>query len=218
MTSHPALHPASLATALPDWLEQLAQRAERRTYAPETVLIREGAIEETLFIILKGRVKVYATDEAGHQMVFGVRGAGEFLGEMSLDGGPRTASAMALEATECAVLGKAMLIEQFRRDPELAYALLCTAIQRARLSTATAKDLALADVYQRVAKLMGQLAKQQPDGSMLVDEKLTQQDIAERVGSSREMVSRIFKELTKGGYVRIESRSIAVLKSLPARW
>jgi CRP/FNR family transcriptional regulator, cyclic AMP receptor protein len=203
------------------WLESLSQRGDKRIYAPESLLIREGAIEDTLFIILRGRVKVYGTDEAGRQIVFGVREAGEFLGEMSLDGGPRSASAMALEETECTVLGKAMLIEEFRHDPELAYALLCTAIRHARHSTETAKDLALADVYQRVVKLLQQLGKtpsNPADGHLVVQEKLTQQDIAERVGSSREMVSRIFKELTKGGYVRIESRSIAVLKALPARW
>ena len=86
-----------------------------------------------------------------------------------------------------------------------------------RRSTDTVKSLALDDVYTRIKKLLVEMAVAEDD-RLVVPDRLTQQDIADRVGSSREMVSRIFKQLTIGGYVATEGKRIVLLKKLPARW
>jgi CRP/FNR family cyclic AMP-dependent transcriptional regulator len=90
-------------------------------------------------------------------------------------------------------------------------------IDRARLATNSVKDLALLDVYGRVARLLLNMAVEK-DGKLLIPDKLTQQEIAERVGASRDMVSRIFRDLTAGGYITVENRFITINKKPPARW
>jgi CRP/FNR family cyclic AMP-dependent transcriptional regulator len=91
-------------------------------------------------------------------------------------------------------------------------------IERAREATDNVKNLALLDVYGRVARLLLNMAIEEKDGKMRIPEKITQQEIAERVGASRDMVSRIFRDLTVGGYVTVENRIITINKRPPARW
>ena len=103
-------------------------------------------------------------------------------------------------------------------NPDLAMNLIGTLIERLRIATEKVRNLALMDVYGRVARLLLSLAVEQPDGRMVVPERLTQQDIADRVGASRDMVSRIFKDLTTGGYVTVVDRQITINRKPPARW
>jgi CRP/FNR family cyclic AMP-dependent transcriptional regulator len=135
---------------------------------------------------------------------------------MTLDGGPRSASVMTLEPTTCAVVPGADVRDFLANHPDFALHLVKKLIKLARASTEHVKSLALEDVYGRIARLLRTLAKDEGDGVKLVPEKLTQQDIAERVGSSREMVSRVFKPLLEGGYIEIRAGRIALLKKLPA--
>ena len=102
-------------------------------------------------------------------------------------------------------------------QPDFAMHLIHKLIWRVRQATDSVKSLALQDVYGRVVRLLQELSE--PQGTeRVVRERLTQQDIAERVGSSREMVSRIFKDLTKGGYVAVASGRIQILRRPPAAW
>jgi CRP/FNR family cyclic AMP-dependent transcriptional regulator len=103
-------------------------------------------------------------------------------------------------------------------NPDVAMNLIGTLIERARIATDNVRNLALMDVYGRVARLLLSLAVEQPDGRMIVPERLTQQDIADRVGASRDMVSRIFKDLTIGGYVTVADRQITLNRKPPPRW
>jgi CRP/FNR family cyclic AMP-dependent transcriptional regulator len=137
---------------------------------------------------------------------------------MSLDGRPRSASVMAVEPTVCSALTREALRAAIVANPDLAMNLICTLIERARIATENVRSLALMDVYGRVARLLLSLAVEQPGGKMLVPERLTQQDIADRVGASRDMVSRIFKDLTTGGYVTVVDRQITINRRPPARW
>ena len=84
-------------------------------------------------------------------------------------------------------------------------------------ATENVKSLALSDVYGRLARLLGSLARD-VDGRIVVSEKFTQQEIAERVGASRDMISRLMKDLVAGGYLAVEDRSIVILKRLPPAW
>lgn len=213
MTSEPAA-PQVLQETL---LREIAARGGVKRYPAQAVLINEGDSADTLFIILSGRVKVYAANEAGKEVILTTLGAGEYVGELALDGGVRSASVMTLEPTTCAVVAGANLRDFIVAHPDFAQHLILNLIRRVRRLTDSVKSLALEDVYSRIVGLLQ--AMSEPDGAhRVIRQKLTQQDIAEHVGSSREMVSRVFKELTTGGYVQVDAGRITILKTPPAAW
>lgn len=202
----------------PDSLRPLLERGQTRRYRKGALLIEEGDVGDTLFIVLSGRVKSFSTDARDREIVYGVYGAGEYLGEMSLDGGPRSASVITLEPTVCVVVTRKTLRDHIAASPEFAFELLGRVIRRARLATQSARSMALLDVYGRLTQLLRELAQAQPGGAWLIRPKPTHAELAQRIGCSREMVSRILKDLDEGGYVRAEARQMVVLKALPAHW
>ena len=193
------------------------RRGRIQTFRKGVVIVQEGDRGDTLFIILSGRVKVFATGDDEREIVLDIHGPGEFVGEMALDGGPRSASVITLEPTTCSIVTRDALREHIAKDPDIAFEILAKVIRRARRATANIKNLALLDVYGRVTRLLDELAIDQ-DGVRMVAEKLTHQDIAERVGASREMVSRLLKDLTQGGYLEVRERQIVLRKPLPPAW
>ena len=206
--------PADDALALPESLRGLAARGERRRYRKGMLLIQEGDRGDTLFIVLSGRVKAFSSDERDREITYGTYGPGEYLGEMSLDGGPRSASVITLEATECVVITRQTLREHIAANPEFAFELLNRVIRRARLATQNARNLALLDTYGRLVKALTDLA----GGSKVIETRPTHRELASRVGSSREMVSRLMKDLERGGYVAVEGRKLKMLRPLPSNW
>jgi CRP/FNR family transcriptional regulator, cyclic AMP receptor protein len=198
-------------------IRELASRGQVRTFPKNAVIINEGDRGDTLFVILSGRVKVYVSDDDGREMILDMHGAGDYVGEMSLDGRPRSASVMTLDPTICSVLARDELREAIGRNPDIAMAIIEKLIERARIATDNVKNLALMDVYGRVARLLLSLAREE-NGKLVVPDRMTQQDIADRVGASRDMISRIFKDLTVGGYVTVENRQITINRKPPARW
>jgi CRP/FNR family transcriptional regulator, cyclic AMP receptor protein len=212
----------SRSTSIAPWagtaFGELANEGSVLSFPKKSILITEGDEGNSLYLILSGRVKVYASDTSGKELVICTCEAGDILGEMTLDGGPRSASVVALEPTRCAVIPMRRLKERLQQDPDLAIELIQLLIRRNRRVTAKARDLALANVYSRIAHLLTGLAIQDASGHMVVSERLSQQDIADRVGSSRDMVNRVFKELVKGGYLEVDRRSIILRKKLPADW
>lgn len=201
-----------------DLLSQIASRGGIRSFPVNAVLIHEGDTADSLFIVLSGRVKVYATGVGGREVVIDTHAAGEYVGELALDGGVRSASVMTLEPTSCAIVTGATLRDFVAEHPEFALHLIRKLIRRVRHATESVKSLALEDVYVRVVRLLAELSDPASDGTRLVSERLTQQAIADRVGASREMVNRIFKDLTTGGYVTVVSSRITVLKRPPPAW
>jgi CRP/FNR family transcriptional regulator, cyclic AMP receptor protein len=199
-------------------VRELASRGAVRSFPKNTVIINEGDRGDSLFVILSGKVKVYVSDDDGREMILDHYSAGDYVGEMALDGQPRSASVMTLEPTSCAVVTRDALRAAIVANPDVAMALIGTLIERARIATDNVKNLALMDVYGRVARLLLSIAKEQPDGKLVVPERMTQQDIADRVGASRDMISRIFKDLTIGGYVTVIDRIITINRKPPARW
>jgi CRP/FNR family cyclic AMP-dependent transcriptional regulator len=199
-------------------VRELASRGTVRSFPKNAVIINEGDRGDSLFVILAGRVKAYVSDDDGREMILAIYGPGDYVGEMSLDGRPRSASVMTLEPTTCSVVTRDTLKEAISAKPDVAMALISTLIDRARIATDSVKNLALMDVYGRVARLLLSLAREQPDGRLVVPERMTQQDIADRVGASRDMISRIFKDLTIGGYVTVTDRVITIHRKPPARW
>ena len=201
-----------------DLLRELAVQGEVRRYRKGTILIHELDVGTTLFIVLSGEVKVFSTDANDKEITFGVFGAGEYFGEMSLDGGPRSASVITLQPTVCALVTRTTLLAFIARQPEFALALLSKVIRRLRMATINARNLAFIDVYGRLTGCLHALAKPQSDGTQRIEERITHQELASRAGCSREMVSRILKDLENGGYIRVQERRIVLAKKLPARW
>lgn len=210
------LPPADGASA---HVEALARRGSERRYRRGALIIQEGDRGDTLFIVRSGRLRAFVADAGGKELTLGLYGPGEYVGEMSLDGGPRSASVEAAEPTVCAVITRDQLLAYIAEQPGFALELMARLIRRARLATENARSVALIDVYGRLTRLLDQLASP-PDaqGQRIVAERLTHQEIAHHLACSREMVSRLLKDLETGGYVATRERRLVLLKSLPTRW
>lgn len=206
--------PVQMSEALAD----LATRGEQRRYRKGTLLIQEGDQGDTLFIIHSGTLRVFSAGDNDREITYGVYGPGEYLGEMSLDGGPRSASVITMSASVCTVVARRTLERFIGERPEFAFELLAKVIRRARSATHSARQLALNDVYGRLKALLQGLAQAQPDGRPHVLDRLTHQEMANRLGCSREMVSRLMKDLERGGYVTVDGHQFALNKPLPQRW
>ena len=198
-------------------LRRIAESGVVRAFPRNTVLINEGDVGDSLYVILAGRVKVYSSNESGREFVIDFHGPGEYVGEMSLDGAPRSASVMTVEPTTCAVVNRAQFRDFVLAHPDFAMHLIERLIHRVRVTTGNLKSLALSDVYGRLVRLLNALV-QDVEGKQVVPERLTQQEIADRVGASRDMIGKLMKDLIAGGYLAIEDRTITILKKLPTGW
>src|SRR5262245_28608208 len=171
-------------------LNAIAATGVIRTFPRNSILINEGDVGDSLYIVLSGRVKIFASNEAGREFVIDFFGPGEYVGEMSLDGARRSASVMTVEPTTCVVVNRAHFREFILAHPDFAMHLIERLIHRVRVTTGNLKSLALSDVYGRLVRLLNALA-QPVDGRQVVPEKLTQQEIADRVGASRDMIGKL---------------------------
>jgi CRP/FNR family transcriptional regulator, cyclic AMP receptor protein len=199
------------------YVDGLAAVGTVRSYPKNVVLIHEGDRTDQLYVVLSGRLKVYLSDAAGKEVVIDTLRVNDCFGEMALEGEPRSASVMTLEPCRLSVIERDDFKRHLTTNPEIAYGLIMMLIRRARGLTRALGGLALLDVYGRVARLLLDNASQ-VDGNLLVQERMTQQEIAKRINSSREMVSRILTDLREGGYIGIEDDRIIILRTLPARW
>ena len=198
-------------------LRKVAASGVVRQFPKQAILINEGDVGDSLYVILAGRVKVYASNAAGREVVLNFHGPGEYVGEMSLDGAPRSASVITVEPTTCAIVNRAQFRDFLAANPDFAQHLIRTLIRRARSATENVKSLALSDVYGRLVRLVNALCVD-VGGRLTVRERLTHQDIADRVGASRDMVGKLLKDLVAGGYLLVEDRQITILKKLPPGW
>jgi CRP/FNR family cyclic AMP-dependent transcriptional regulator len=198
-------------------LRDTARHAVTRTFPKNTVVVSEGDQTDSLYIIVSGRVKIYVSDDKGKEIVLSEAASGEYFGEMVLDEGPRSASVKTLEPTQFLVIPKEDFTEFLVKSPEFSLRLILKLIRRVRALTNEVKNLALMDVYGRVARMLLDLAVDR-DGVLVIEKRPTQQEMADRVGASREMVSRILGDLTSGGYIEIERDRITIARALPRAW
>ena len=198
-------------------LKALSERAVMRTVAKNTVIVSEGDRADSLYIVLSGRVRVYVSDDQGKEMFLSEAGKGEYFGEMALDEGPRSASVITLEPTRFLVVPKDDFAAFLAQSPEFALHLVRKLIRRVRALTHDVKSLALMDVYGRVARMLLDLAVER-DGALVIEDRPTQQEMANRIGASREMISRILTELAAGGYIEVARDRITIARTLPCGW
>lgn len=201
-----------------DEIDYLASKGVHKRFPKNSLIICEGDESDSLYVLLKGRVKIYAGDDSGKEIVINIQGPGEIFGEVAMIGEiPRSASVMSIEPVEVAFLSRAKFENCLLDHPELAVKFLRLLVDRVLSLTQMTKNLALNDVYGRIAYTLNKLVDEQQD-ERITRIRLTHQDIASMVGSSREMVSRILKDLTTGGYIDSHDKHIVLKKNLPHAW
>ena len=199
-------------------LRTLESHAVQKTYRKNTVVIEKGDESTSLYVLVSGKVRVYVADDEGKEVVLNLLDEpGAYFGELALVGDTeRTASVMTMEDSKLLVISKQDFLACLGNNPQIALALIHHLVEQVKSLTDRVGTLALNDVYGRVAATLREQAREE-DGRM-VTARLTQQEIAQMVGASREMISRIFKDLRLGGYIEIEDKRIVLLKKLPPRW
>ena len=182
-------------------LAALALEATLKSAARNEVVLHEGDTTNHVYFVLNGGLKVLVTDDEGREVILSMLGTGDVFGELSLlDNHPRSATVVAVESTKLAVFTKQDFLRCLEENFDIALLIMRGLAARLRMADQRIESLALLDVYGRVAKLLLELSE--PSGGMqVVTRRLTKQDIAKMVGASREMVSRVMKDLTEHGLI-----------------
>ena len=199
----------------PTELELLEHHMVTRSFKKNTIIINEGDEASTFFIIITGAIKVFLSNEEGKEIIINAQGPGDHFGELALlDGAPRSASVITTEKSTIGVISKEDFHNVLSRNTELALNLIRELTRRVRFLSDNVRTLALMDVYGRVAKVLLGMA-QEEDGKMVINNRPTQQDIANHIGASREMVARILKDLSTGNYITIDGKRLIINEKLP---
>ena len=215
MTSPEMLRRVPLFSDLPDeYLEKLARVAVKKTYPKDNVIFFEQDEGDSLFIIARGSVKIAKISNEGKEVILAILGLGEFFGDMSLlDGLPRSATVIAVEETEVSSIRRKEFISLINDNPLIAVKLLSVLSQRLRDANSKIGNLALLDVYGRLARILMDFAK--IEGRKLENGKIafrrpTHQAIANMIGTSRETVTRTLGDLHRRGYIQISGKEIII--------
>ena len=209
------LRAVPLFSSVPDeQLRTLATVVTRRSLTRGATVMVAGDQTDSLYIILSGRLKVMMSDAEGKEVILSILGPGEFFGEMGLiDDSPRSASVVGIEPCELLAIAKRDFNKCLAENFEMAMAVMRGLVRRLREADRKIGSLALLDVYGRVARLLLDMSEN-VDGQKMVTKRLPKQDIAKMIGASREMVSRVMKDLQLGGYIEMRGSSIVLHDSI----
>ena len=194
-------------------LQLLAALGTQQSFKKGALIFKDGDKGDALYIMLEGRVRAFGSAISGKEITYGYVTAGEYFGELTLDGGNRSANVEAIEPSLCTIVSNAQLNAFMQAHPQFGTEMLYTVIRRARQSTDNARNIALLDVYSRLKRAIERLTS---EISMAIG--ITHAELAADVGASREMVSKLLKDLEVGGYIKVQSRQLSRLKELPERW
>jgi CRP/FNR family cyclic AMP-dependent transcriptional regulator len=215
MVSTAVLKAVPLFASFPeDQLRMLTSVITRRSLPRSTTVMASGDPTDSLYIVLSGRLKVMMSDAEGKEVILSILGPGEFFGEMGLiDDAPRSASVVSIEACELLSIAKRDFKKCLAENFDMAQAVMRGLVRRLRDADRKIGSLALLDVYGRVARLLLDMAET-VDGEKIVTKRLPKQDIAKMIGASREMVSRVMKDLQMGGYIEVRGSNIVLRDSI----
>jgi len=199
-------------------LKALESQGVLHSYPKNSIIINESDPPGSLYVVKTGKVKVFLTNEDGRELVANVHGPGEYFGELSLlDGHPRSASVMTVQPTTLLIIFREKFLQFLSENPATALGLVGDLVSRVRELTEKVRSLAHNDVYKRITKTLEDLATP-VNGKLCISEKITQRDLANRIGASREMVARILKNLSRGGYITVNQKAIILNGKLPANY
>jgi CRP/FNR family cyclic AMP-dependent transcriptional regulator len=214
--------PTATAAPITSWspsLQRLAARGVVRVLRSGTQFITEGEPGDTLYIVLEGRLRAFSEDADGREVRYAEYGPGDYVGEMSLDGGLRAANVATLTPCRLAMVTRATLQAHLADEPAFAFELLAKVIRRARAATVGLREIALNDVYGRLKRRLDELAQPAPGGGRVIAPAPSHATLAASLGCTRSMVSRVLKDLERGGWLVVERRGGWQLpRELPAKW
>jgi CRP/FNR family cyclic AMP-dependent transcriptional regulator len=196
-------------------LQPLARAATLLQVDKNAVVLREGDSTENVYFVLRGSLRVLVSDPDGREVILSLLGAGELFGEMGvIDGLCRSATVVASEPSDLVVIAKADFKRCLAENFDVSLAIMRSLVHRLRVADRNIESLALLDVYGRVARLLLEMAEEEPDGRRVLPRKVTKLDMAKMVGASREMVSRVMKDLQNRGLVEeIDGRLVICEKA-----
>jgi len=201
-----------------DDLEQIAEHATPESFRRGALIISDGDPADALYVVINGRVKVFLGSDDGKEVVLTILGPGESFGEIALlDEEPRSASVAAMEKTTVLVIRRDRFLELLRENSDLSWTMIRSLSHLVRRLTGSVQSLALNDVYRRIVEILEQRGVFEGE-VRVINERLTHQLLADMVGASREMVSRIMSDLVKGGYLTVSRDQIRINRRLPSGW
>jgi len=199
-------------------LNLLAAKAKKTKFQKRAFIILEGDRSDALYIVLSGKVRIFRADENSKEVTLMTQEAGTCFGILALlSDHVRSATAEALEPTECAIISKADFMHWLDAHPAVAIELLGVLSEKIRSLTDKVKELTLSNAYERTVKMLLQLATKEGD-YLVIHNKPTQENLANMVGVGRETIAKFLHGLTEGGYLVMEGKSIKIKKKMPARF
>lgn len=193
--------------------ESVADAVVKCRFKRGEAIVEQGKKSNALSIILTGRARVITTDQRGREVILATMQPGDYVGEMSLiDNEPHSATVRAEVQTDVLVLGRLEFARCLPENSSMAYAVMRGLVQRLRQADRKIESLALMDVYGRVARALLEFASQDAQGNAIIRDKVSRQDLAKMVGASREMVSRVMKDLEERGFIETRSDGSMLVK------
>jgi len=182
----------------------------------EAIVLEDDASANSMFVIVKGKIRISVTGFEGREAILAIMGPGDYFGEMSvIDGAPRSASVYAVAPAELMLLRREDLLQQLESNPKLALSMLIEFSRRLRMADSRITSLALLGVYGRVANTLMELARtkgKKVGNISVIENRPTQQEIAEMAGTTRETVSRVLNKLQRSGTLIVERDKILILR------
>lgn len=197
----------------PSQLDSIGAHAALQVIEKGGVILHQGEVANSCFVIVAGQVKVYMSDEAdpAREVILKTLGPGDFFGELPMfDQGPRNASVAAMDRVHLQVLSYSAFQRAIEKSPDIARGVMATLAARLRHADRKIGALALTDITSRVSRTLLELAIMS-NGRRVVGSPFTQQDLADMVGASREMVNRTLKDLEGEGYIDVQRKMITIL-------
>lgn len=200
-------------------LAELAAQSRELSFRKNAILMTEGDVGESMYVVKSGSVKVFVSDDEGRELTLYQQGVGAVIGDIALlDEQPRSASVSTLEASTALMIGKQAFLDCLRTSPEMAINIIRSLTQRLRDATEGSRSLALDNVYRRLADKLLELATDNKDDIPSLPRKYSHQELGNMIGASREMVGKVMAELIKGEYVQLHEGRLQLLRKLPRNW
>ncbi|MES2925574.1 MAG: Crp/Fnr family transcriptional regulator [Pseudomonadota bacterium] len=185
----------------------------KRRFKRGEALVEQGQKSNALFILLTGRARVMTSDSRGREVILATLSQGDYLGEMSIiDNEPHSATVRAEVQTDVLMLGRAEFARCLTENASMSLVVMRGLVKRLRHADRKIESLALLDVYGRVAHALLDFAVPDAQGQLVIKDKISRQDLAKMVGASREMVSRVMKDLEERGFIEALPSGATVLK------
>jgi CRP-like cAMP-binding protein len=193
--------------------ESVADAVIKRRFKRGECIVEQGKKSNMLAIVLAGRARVVTTDGRGREVILATLSPGDYVGEMSLiDNQPHSATVRAEIQTDALILGRTEFARCLPENSSMAYAVMKGLVQRLRHADRKIESLALMDVYGRVARALLEVAQPDREGQLVIRDRVSRQDVAKMVGASREMVSRVMKDLEDRGFIEVAEDGSTIVK------